>query len=272
MHRLEYEAPVLAFDIDDALGAQDVLSLLGHQPGEPAAHLGTIHRRARGERDTANVAVVFMIVHMMVLGLMFAVLAMLVVRMTRFAMDGIEEIRLQRNDALDIEAAASQHFVERYVRALRAVDRRERIELSQARFDFAQFLAGHEFRLVEHDLIGEGYLLHRLAAIGEAKENVPGIDHRCYRIEEGPGLQKVVNEECLHHRAGIGEAARLDNDGVEFFSMSARFDSSPCRVRIRSPRTVQQMQPLFISNNSSSAFTIRSLSMPTSPNSLTITA
>ena len=47
---------------------------------------------------------------------------------------------------------------------------------------------------------------------------------------------------------------------------------SPSMMRIRSPRTVQQMQPLFISNTSSSAPTIRSLSMPISPNSLTITA
>ena len=46
----------------------------------------------------------------------------------------------------------------------------------------------------------------------------------------------------------------------------------PSMMRIRSPRTVQQMQPLFISNTSSSAPTTSSLSMPISPNSLTITA
>ena len=52
---------------------------------------------------------------------------------------------------------------------------------------------------------------------------------------------------------------------------SVRFISPP-RMRMRSPRTVQQMQPLFISNTSSSAFTTRSLSIPDSPNSLTMTA
>jgi hypothetical protein len=46
----------------------------------------------------------------------------------------------------------------------------------------------------------------------------------------------------------------------------------PETTRIRSPRTVQQTQPLFISNTSSSAPTTRSLSMPISPNSLTMTA
>ena len=40
---------------------------------------------------------------------------------------------------------------------------------------------------------------------------------------------------------------------------------SPSMMRIRSPRTVQQMQPLFISNTSSSAPMTSSLSMPISP-------
>src|SRR6202163_3571906 len=47
---------------------------------------------------------------------------------------------------------------------------------------------------------------------------------------------------------------------------------NPSRMRTRSPRTVQQTQPLFISKTSSSAPMIKSLSMPISPNSLTMTA
>src|SRR5262249_2948384 len=43
-------------------------------------------------------------------------------------------------------------------------------------------------------------------------------------------------------------------------------------MRIRSPRTVQQMHPLFISNISSSAPITRSWSTPTSPNSFSMTA
>src|SRR5207302_6617907 len=47
--------------------------------------------------------------------------------------------------------------------------------------------------------------------------------------------------------------------------------SSP-RMRIRSPRTVQQMQPLFISTICSSACSMIALSIPTSPNSFSIPA
>ena len=54
-------------------------------------------------------------------------------------------------------------------------------------------------------------------------------------------------------------------------NLSRRFISPPT-MRIRSPRTVQQMQPLFISNTSSSVSTTRSLSTPSSPNSLITTA
>src|SRR5690242_9324645 len=44
------------------------------------------------------------------------------------------------------------------------------------------------------------------------------------------------------------------------------------RMRSRSPRTVQQMQPLLVSNSSSSAPITSSLSTPTSPNSFSMTA
>ena len=46
----------------------------------------------------------------------------------------------------------------------------------------------------------------------------------------------------------------------------------PLSIRIKSPLTVQHIHPLFISNTSSSASTTKSLSIPCSPNSLTITA
>jgi hypothetical protein len=44
------------------------------------------------------------------------------------------------------------------------------------------------------------------------------------------------------------------------------------RMRMRSPRTLQQMQPLFISKISSSASRTRASSMPISPNSFSMTA
>ncbi len=56
------------------------------------------------------------------------------------------------------------------------------------------------------------------------------------------------------------------------WSNRSRFCIKLPKMRIKSPRTVQQMQPLFISTISSSASIMSWLSIPTSPNSLTITA
>src|SRR3954468_1573425 len=53
---------------------------------------------------------------------------------------------------------------------------------------------------------------------------------------------------------------------------SSRFSLSEPRMRMRSPRTVQQMQPLFISTICSSPVSMISLSTPISPNSFSITA
>ena len=54
-------------------------------------------------------------------------------------------------------------------------------------------------------------------------------------------------------------------------SLSLRLSSRP-RIRIRSPRTEQQMHPLFISKSSSSLEMTSWLSTPTSPNSFSMTA
>ena len=54
-------------------------------------------------------------------------------------------------------------------------------------------------------------------------------------------------------------------------NLSRRFMRLPT-MRMRSPRTVQQMQPLFISKISSSALMTSSWSIPISPNSFSITA
>ena len=72
-----------------------------------------------------------------------------------------------------------------------------------------------EVGLVEHDLVGEGDLLARLAAFGEAEKDMLGVDHRGHRIEPGSGFHVLVDEERLRDRPWIGEARGLNDDGVE---------------------------------------------------------
>mmetsp|Transcript_34328 Transcript_34328/g.80421 ORF Transcript_34328/g.80421 Transcript_34328/m.80421 type:complete len:202 (+) Transcript_34328:559-1164(+) len=73
----------------------------------------------------------------------------------------------------------------------------------------------------------------------------------------------------------MGPGSARPVDSITMPSSAVRRRKSFERMRIRSPRTVQQMHPLFISKMSSSVSNrclTRESSMPTSPNSFSITA
>jgi hypothetical protein len=74
----------------------------------------------------------------------------------------------------------------------------------------------------------------------------------------------LIDEEGLGNEGRVGECRSIKTA----WNLSLRLSRSPM-IRMRSPRTAQQMQPLFISKTSSSALATSSLSMP---KSLTIAA
>src|SRR5689334_20398725 len=105
MHGLEYEPALLALNVDDPSGAQDLRALALHHITEPVADLAAVHGLARGQRDAADPGVVLVV---MVMPLVVVVMiAMLIVHMAFFTMCGIEEVGLERDDAVDVEAAAA---------------------------------------------------------------------------------------------------------------------------------------------------------------------
>ena len=146
---------------------------------------------------------------------------MLVVNMAGLAVHGVmihdKKIGLQRNNTLQLETAPPQHRIQRNIGTLRSVNRRQRVDCFQTRFDDAQLVDGNEFGFVKHNLIGKGDLFNSFATVGEAQQNVFGVDNRGNRIEYGTFLQKMIDEEGLRHRAGIGQAGGLDDDGIERF-------------------------------------------------------
>ena len=76
-----------------------------------------------------------------------------------------------------VEAAPPQYLVQSDNGTLRAVDRGQRIELSQSRLDVLQHISRNQFCLVKHNLISECDLFGRFTAIGKSEQNVFGIDH-----------------------------------------------------------------------------------------------
>ena len=81
--------------------------------------------------------------------------------------------------------------------------------------DLLELVLAHQIGLVEQDHVGEGDLLLRLVALLELAEEVLGVDHGDDGVEPGTGLDLVVGEEGLRHRARVGQAGGLDQDAVE---------------------------------------------------------
>jgi hypothetical protein len=170
------------------------------------------------------------------------------------AVAGVEKFRLEFEDAIEIEGATLQHVGQRDLAALGAVQFGVRIDAADPRLrtmtsaNAIWFLAsGASFRRS---------LSHFASA------TVTTASSRAFFCTSS-STKKVC-------ATGAGSARPVVSTMMAS-NLPLRF-ISPSRMRTRSPRTVQHMQPLFISNTSSSAPMIRSLSMPISPNSLTMTA
>ena len=127
----------------------------------------------------------------------------------------MEKLRLDVEDALEIERLAVEHLVERDLRALRAMQLGIGVDAADARFGLAQLGLGHEIGLVDQDHVGERDLVLRLRRVLEAVAQPFRVRDRHDRIELGLVLHVLVDEERLRHRRGVGEPGRLDDDRVE---------------------------------------------------------
>ena len=76
-------------------------------------------------------------------------------------------------------------------------------------------LRRHEVGLVEDDDVREGDLVLRFGRILEPVGEPFGVGHRDDGVEPGRVRDVLVHEEGLRHRRRVGEAGRLDDDGVE---------------------------------------------------------
>src|SRR3546814_9941531 len=90
---------------------------------------------------------------MVVLMIVMFMAAMLVMHMAGLAMGRglLQEIRLQADDTVEIEGAAIEHLVERHVAAGGLMDRRKRVDGTDARLDIGEFGRADQIGLVQHD-------------------------------------------------------------------------------------------------------------------------
>ena len=78
---------------------------------------------------------------------------------------GVQELRLDVEDAIEIEGVAAENLVERHLRTLGSMQLGVGVDAADAGLDFAQFGVGHEIGLVDQDHIGKGDLVFRLGRV-----------------------------------------------------------------------------------------------------------
>ena len=134
MHGVEDQPEIIAFDVDDPLGAQDVRAVLGQQRTEPRIQCRHVQRHPRAQRNRLK-AGVMQLSRVRVMPVRRVVATIFVVHMRRVFDRRGQEARLECLDPLEIETAAAEHAVEPDVAAPRAMDRRKRVDAAQARLD-----------------------------------------------------------------------------------------------------------------------------------------
>ena len=91
MHGLKDQPAITVFDVDDSLGAQDVLPLLLHQRRQPAGDLAPIYGVVKGQGDAFDPVIMLVIVPIFAMVFVMVVFTILVMNMARIAMRRAEE-------------------------------------------------------------------------------------------------------------------------------------------------------------------------------------
>src|SRR5713101_9633925 len=91
--------------------------------------------------------------------IVIVMVVVMIVVMIIMVIAGVEKFRLEFEDAIEIERAALQHVGQRDLAALGAVQFCVRIDSANPRLDLRKFSLGDEIGLVEHDDVGERYLV-----------------------------------------------------------------------------------------------------------------
>src|SRR5689334_23640839 len=95
----------------------------------------------------------------MVMIVMMIMAVMMIVIMVMIMIVDLEEVRLDIEDAVEVERTALQHVRELHLAALGAMQLGIGIDAADARLDFGQFRLRHKVGLVQHDDVGERYLV-----------------------------------------------------------------------------------------------------------------
>ena len=137
----------------------------------------------------------------------------------------VEEIRVGCHLAVHVEGVDVQQFIQRHLALTRAQDARVRVQRADFLADPAELRLVHEVGLVEQHEVGHRDLVGGDFRFRHLLEDLLGVDHGDDRVELHEALQRRDVDERLRHRAGIGDAGRLDEDVVEPAALEQALDA-----------------------------------------------
>jgi hypothetical protein len=233
---LEHETLGIVLERQNPLAAQNARPVGGDQILHPGEKLVRIERLVDFQRDRLHVLVVVMlqaVVNVDIIVCMFVFLAMMMnvifpmFMLVHVRFLGLEEGRLDVEDAVEVEGIAAEHLRDVDLGALGAVQAGIGVDGADARLDLAQLGGRHQVGLVDQDHVGEGDLVLDLGRVLEPLVEPLGVGDRDHGVELGLGADLLVHEEGLRHRRGVGEPGGLDDDGVELaFSSDEAVDDA----------------------------------------------
>jgi len=127
----------------------------------------------------------------------------------------LEELGVDFDGAVEVEAADVEDAVEGDVGVLSAMNFRDGVDRTDAGLEGREFGGGDEIGFVENYDVSEGELLHGFVVGTEVLKDVLSVYDGYDGIEAEVGLHLVVGEKRLRDRAGVSEAGGLDEDAVE---------------------------------------------------------
>src|SRR5262245_56342419 len=169
VHALEHEARGVVLERQDALAAQDARPLLLHEILHPGEELVGIERLVGLERQRMHLLVVIVLeaaAVMMVMAVTITVVMIMVVVRVR-VVAAAQELRLDVQDAVEIEGVAPEHLRKRNAAALGPVQLGVGIDAADARFHLAELLGRHQVGLVDENDVGERDLVLGLGRVLE---------------------------------------------------------------------------------------------------------
>src|SRR3954463_117489 len=190
MNALEHHAARVALHPQDAFVAQKIGPVDLDHPGEELLELLPVEGLVGAEHERLDLVVVLV-------------------------RDVGEEIGIELEDRVQVEAADVEHLADRRVAEMHLLDRRPRIHLADALRELLHLVGGNEIGLRHQDPVCEADLLLRLVELVELLRRVLRVDQRDDGVEQIVVADFLVGEEGLRHRSGIRHAGGLYHHAVE---------------------------------------------------------